>query len=65
MWTLELVEAEWEAQRYRRYENQIVRLAKPAAIRNLLKLTCRDVDDAEIDDLASRWLTEKSRRDAA
>jgi hypothetical protein len=59
VWTFEIIESEWEMQRYRRHKSQIVALAKPNALRNLMNLVL-DVDESEIDDLASRWYTNKA-----
>jgi hypothetical protein len=60
MWTSEIVEAEWEIARLRRFKGQFVTLAKSTALRNLLQLACADADDDEIDDFAQRWFTNKT-----
>jgi hypothetical protein len=62
MWTSEIVEAEWEIARLRRYKAQIVNLEKLVSLRNLLQLILPDASDAEIDDLARRWFTNKEIR---
>jgi hypothetical protein len=62
IWTSEIVAGEWEIARLRRYKDQIVALAKTAALRNLLQLTCADAGDDEIADFARRWFTNKSVR---
>jgi hypothetical protein len=61
MWISEIVEGEWETARLRRYKGQIVKLAKVPALRNLLNAICADADEAEIDALARRWFTNKTR----
>ena len=62
MWTSEIVEAEWEILRLRRYKGRIVSTAKLTALRHLLKPICTDLFGAEIDDLARRWFTNKNVR---
>jgi hypothetical protein len=62
MWTLEIVECEWERQRLHRYKAKIIGSAKLTALRSLLNLICVDVSDREIDDLARRWFTNKGIR---
>lgn len=62
MWTSEIVESEWEIVRLRRHKNQIVNLAKPAALRNLLNSIWADADDDDVDDAARRWFTNKDVR---
>jgi hypothetical protein len=59
MWTSEIVEAEWEIARLRRYKAQIVNLEKLVSLRNLLQLILPHASDAEIDDLARRFFTNK------
>ena len=62
MWIAEIVEAEWETVRLRRHRAQIVKLGKLTALRSLLNAICADADQAEIDDLARRWFTNKAIR---
>src|SRR5262249_31238773 len=62
MWTSEIIAAEWERARLDRYKGQIVRLAKLTALRSLLNSIFADADDADIDDLARRWFTNKAVR---
>jgi hypothetical protein len=45
-----------------RYKGQIVRLAKLTALRSLLNSIFADADDADIEDLARRWFTNKAVR---
>ena len=59
IWTSEIIEGEWETVRLRRHKNQIVSLAKPVALRNLLSSISVDADDDQLDDLARRWFTRK------
>jgi hypothetical protein len=59
MWTSEIVEAEWEIMRLRRYKGQIVRSAKLTALRNLLN-SISAADDDEAEDLARRSFTNKA-----
>jgi hypothetical protein len=61
MWTSEIIEGEWEIVRLRRHKSQIVSLAKPIALRNLLN-TIWDAADDQIDDVARRWFTNKDVR---
>jgi hypothetical protein len=61
MWTSEIVEAEWEIARLRRYKGQIVGSARLAALRNLLN-SISDGDDDENEDLAGRSFTNKAIR---
>ena len=62
MWTSEIIEGEWETVRLRRHKNQIVSLATPVALRNLLSSISVDADDDQLDDLARRWFTNKDVR---
>jgi hypothetical protein len=62
IWTSEIIESEWEIKRLRRHKNQIVNLAKQAALRNLLTTICVDADDNHLDDTARRWFTNKDVR---
>ena len=62
IWTSEIVAAEWEIARLRRYKDQIVVSARIAALRSLLQLACADAGDDDIEDLAKRWFTNKSVR---
>jgi hypothetical protein len=61
MWTSEIIEGEWEIVRLRRHKSQIVSLAKPIALRNLLNAIW-DTADEQIDDVARRWFTNKDVR---
>src|SRR5262245_43984616 len=60
MWTQEIIAGEWESAQLRRYKDQIVASAKPAALRNLLQQL--GVADDEIEDLVRGWFTNKSVR---
>lgn len=62
IWTLEIVETEWETVRLRRYKGQIVNMAKQAALRNLLNSICADADEKQLTDFARRWFTNKDIR---
>ena len=62
IWTAEIVQGVWETVRLRRYKGQIVNLDKLVALRNLLQLILPHASDAEIDDLARRWFTNKEIR---
>ena len=62
IWTSEIVEGEWEIVRLRRSKGQIVNLDKLVSLRNLLQLILPHASDAEIDDLARCWFTNKEIR---
>src|SRR5262249_43436065 len=62
MWTSEIIEAEWEIARLRRYKGKIVSLDTLVSLRNLLQSILPDHSDAEIDDLARRSYTNKEIR---
>ena len=62
MWTSEIIEAEWEIARLRRYKGQFVNLDTLASLRNLLQSILPDHSDAEIDDLARRSYTNREIR---
>ena len=62
IWTCEVVEGMWETVRLRRYKEQLVRLAKSNALRNLLRSILTNTGDGEIDELARRSFSNKAAR---
>jgi hypothetical protein len=59
IWVAEIVEAQWEIQRLRRYKSQIVNSLKLSGLQSLLN-SISDGDDAENADLARRFFTNKA-----
>ena len=62
IWVGDLVHGEHELWRLRQLPSRIIRSKTPQALRNLLKLVFDVSESDEIDDLASKWFTNKTAK---
>jgi len=62
MLAAELIDAEWETLRTRRFKNMILTSARLPALKSLLTMLLQNANSADIDELSERFFTNKSVR---